>query len=94
MRAVQIHNGFFIVFDRGEEIMSMLTQFAEREAVHWAAFEAIGMVEDVEIGYYDLETREYIIRQEERRVEAVRFKGDIPEFNEVPLVHAHDALAR
>ena len=94
MRAVQIHNGFFVVFDRGEEIMSVLTQFAEREAVHWAAFEAIGMVEDVEIGYYDLGTREYIIRQEEGPFEAVSFKGNIAEFNEVPLVHAHAALAR
>ena len=42
MRAVQIHNGFFIVFDRGEEVMSALAQFGEREEVHWGAFEAIG----------------------------------------------------
>ena len=94
MRAVQIHNGFFIVFDRSEEIISMLTQFADREAMHWAAFEAIGMVEDVEIGYYDLETREYVMRQEAGRFEAGSFKGNITEFNEAPLVHAHAALAR
>ena len=94
MRAVQIHNGFFLVFERGEEIMSTLARFGEREEVHWAAFEAIGMVEDVEIGYYDLESREYMLRQEAGPFEVVSFKGNLSEFNETPLVHAHAALAR
>src|SRR3989344_3618886 len=94
MRAVQIHNGFFIVFDRGEEVVSTLTQFAEREAVHWAVFDAIGTVEDVEIGYYDIEAREYAFRQEAGPFEAANFKGNISELNEVPMVHAHAALAR
>lgn len=94
MKAVQIHNGFFVIFERGEEIIAALAQFGEREEVHWGAFEAIGMVEDVEIGYYDLESREYVLRQEAGPFEVVSFKGNISEFNETPIVHAHAALAR
>ncbi|MBI4088086.1 DUF296 domain-containing protein [Candidatus Kaiserbacteria bacterium] len=94
MRTVQIHNGFFIVFERGEEVVSALTQFTEREEVHWAVFDAIGAVEDIEIGYYDLEAREYVFRQEEGPFEVVSFKGNVSEFNEAPMVHAHAALAR
>lgn len=94
MRTVQIHNGFFVVFERGEEVVSALTQFTEREEVHWAVFDAIGAVEDVEIGYYDLEAREYVFRQEEGPFEVVSFKGNVSEFNEMPMVHAHAALAR
>ena len=94
MKAVQIHNGFFVVLDRGEEVMTTIAQLGEREEVHWGAFEAIGMVEDVEIGYYDIESREYVLRQEAGPFEVVSFKGNITEFNEAPLVHAHAALAR
>ena len=52
------------------------------------------MVEDVEIGYYDLDAREYVFREEAGPFEAVSLKGNLTEFNEVPIVHAHAALAR
>jgi predicted DNA-binding protein with PD1-like motif len=94
MKAVQIHNGFFLVFDRGEEVMATLAAFAEREEVHWGAFEAIGAVDDVEIGYYDLTAREYVFRQEAGPFEVCSFKGNLSEFEEVPIVHAHASLAR
>ena len=94
MRGTQTHNGYFVVFDRGEEIISALAQFADNEDMHWGAFEALGMAEDVEIGYYDLEAREYVYRQEEGPFEVVSFKGNITQFKEVSLVHAHAALAR
>ena len=74
--------------------MTALARLGEREEVHWGAFEAIGMVEDVEIGYYDLPSREYVLRQEAGPFEVVSLKGNITEFNEAPLVHAHVALAR
>lgn len=94
MRAVQIHNGFFIVFERGEEVISLLSEFGEREDVHWASFEAIGAVEDVEIGYYDIEAKEYVFRQETGPFEVCSMNGNLAEFNEQTLVHMHAALAR
>lgn len=94
MQSVQIHNGFFLVFDRGEDVLSTLRLFAENEGVHWATFDAIGAVEDVEIGYYDLESREYVLRQEDGPFEVVSLKGNITELNEGPTIHAHAALAR
>ena len=54
MKFVQVHNGFFLVFDKGEEVIATLVRFGEVEGVHWGVFDAIGMVEDVEVGYYDL----------------------------------------
>ena len=95
MEAVQIHNGFFLVFSRGEDFMETLTRFCEENEVHWAQFQAIGAVEDVEIGYYDLETRRYVFRIEEGPFEVASMDGNIAEMaEELPVVHAHAVLSR
>ena len=95
MQAVQIHNGFFLVFERGEGLMPTLIRFCEENEVHWAQFQAIGALEDVEIGYYDAENREYVFRAEEGPFEVASMDGNITEMeNEEPVVHAHAVLAR
>jgi len=94
MQSTQIHNGFFIVLSRGEELMAALREFCERNDVHWAQFSAIGAVEDVEIGYYDLENREYVFNAEVGPFEVANLDGNISQLNEAPLVHAHATLSR
>lgn len=95
MEAVQIHNGFFLVFKRGESFMSTLANFCEENEVHWGQFHAVGALENVEIGYYDLATREYVFRGEEGPFEVASMSGNIAEMEgEQPVVHAHAVLAR
>src|SRR3989344_2252893 len=95
MQAVQIHNGFFLVFERGEDLMPTLTRFCEENEVHWGQFQAVGALEDVEIGYYDLPSRRYVFRVEEGPFEVASMDGNISEMqNEEPVVHAHAVLAR
>lgn len=94
MQAVQIHNGFFLVFERGDDLFPTLKQFCEDNEVHWAQFQAIGALEDVEIGYYDLTTREYYFRQEAGPFEVASMDGNITEMEgEEPVVHAHTVLS-
>lgn len=94
MQTVQIHNGFFIVLSRGEELMSSLRQCCEEQGVHWGQFQAIGAVEDVEIGYYDLASRQYVFNQEEGPFEVASMDGNVSELDEQPLIHAHAVLSR
>ena len=95
MQAVQIHNGFFLVFERGEDLMPTLLRFCEENEVHWAQFQAIGTLEDVEIGYYDLPSRRYVFRSEDGPFEVASMDGNISEMeNEEPVVHAHTVLSR
>jgi len=94
MQAVQIHNGFFLVFERGEEVLGTLAGFCRQTEIHWAQFSGIGAVEHVEIGYYDLPTRQYVFRQEAGPFEVANMDGNVTEFNEEPLIHAHGALSR
>jgi len=94
MQSVQIHNGFFLVFDQGEEVIETLRRFCEEQRMHWATFNGIGAVEEVEIGYYDLATRQYVFHAEQGPFEVANFDGNVSELNEEPLVHAHAVLAR
>jgi len=95
MRAVQIHNGFFLVFERGDDLFPLLTRFCEENEVHWGQFQAIGALEDVEIGYYDVGSREYYFRSEMGPFEVASMDGNIAEMEgEQPVVHAHAVLSR
>jgi predicted DNA-binding protein with PD1-like motif len=94
MKAVQIHNGFFLVFDRGEEVFSTLADFCRATDIHWAQFSGIGAVENVEIGYYDLPNRQYVFRREQGPFEVANMDGNVTEFNEEALIHAHGVLSR
>ena len=94
MQAVQIHNGFFFTFERGEEFIPLLTRFCEEQEVHWGQFQAIGAIEDVEIGYYDLENRQYVFRAEDGPFEVASMDGNVAELEESPMVHVHAVLSR
>jgi predicted DNA-binding protein with PD1-like motif len=94
MKSVQIHNGHFLVFERGEEFISTFTAFCEQSEMHWAWFGAIGAFEDVEIGYYDLENRRYMFRHETGPFEVANLSGNVTELNQAPLIHAHAVLSR
>jgi uncharacterized protein len=94
MKAVQIHNGYFLVFERGEEFFTAMNAFCESNDVHWAKFSGIGAIENVEIGYYDLSRRQYLFRQEKGPFEIGNLDGNITEFNETSLIHVHGVLSR
>lgn len=94
MQANQIAGGFFVIFEQGEEFITNLTRFCIEQEVHWATFQGIGTVEDVDIGYYDLETRQYVLRNEEGPFEVASITGNVAEINEAPIVHTHAVLSR
>ena len=94
MQHVQIHNGYFLVLARGEELIASLRRFCEEQEVHWGQFQAVGAVEDVQIGYYDLESRQYVFHHEDGPLEVASMDGNISELDERPLVHAHAVLSR
>ena len=94
MNAVQIHNGYFLVFERGEEFFSLLSAFCEQTDMHWARFSGIGAVQDVEIGYYDLSARQYVFREEAGPFEVANLDGNVTELDEMPMIHAHGVLSR
>ena len=50
---------FVLVFNLGDEVAKGLAAFVERENISAAGFTAIGALENVILGYFDWQTKDY-----------------------------------
>ncbi len=60
MQSKQIHEvrgqrTFALVFDKGDEVISVLTNFAKGNGLDAASLTAIGAFSDATLGYFDLD---------------------------------------
>ncbi len=86
---------FALVLETGDEVMSCLKQFAEREKLSAAQFSAIGAFSDAVISYFDWEQKEYQRIPVPEQVEVASLNGDValaPDGG--PAVHVHLVLGR
>lgn len=84
-----------LVFEAGDEVMSMLKQFAEEENVSAAHFSAIGAFQRVTLGYFDWQEKDYQKIPIQEQVEVVSLLGDIAVGeNGEPKIHAHVVLGK
>ena len=59
MQCRRFGNKYFVRIDRGEEIMSSLKNFCEKEKITLAEVKALGAVDDFNVGLFDVETKQY-----------------------------------
>ena len=52
-------NKYFVRIDRGEEIISSLKNFCEKEKITLAEVKALGAVDDFNVGLFDVDSKEY-----------------------------------
>ena len=86
-------NAYAIVFAPGDEIMSGLTEFAEKYKVKSAHFTAIGDVRAAKLGWYDPSKKMFKVNTINEQSEVTSLVGDIAIYNGKPVVHAHINLA-
>ncbi len=85
---------FVIVFDIGDEAMSGLADFARKNNLGAARLTAIGAFQDVVLGYFDWEAKEYKKIPVREQVEVLSLIGDVALENGEPKVHAHVVVGR
>ena len=85
---------YAIVFLKGDEVLSGLTDFAIKNKIADAHFTGIGAVSSATTGWVDLETRLYHPTVTNQQVEVLSLIGDIAAFNGKPVVHMHVVLGR
>jgi predicted DNA-binding protein with PD1-like motif len=83
-----------LVFDRGDEVMSALKQFAREHDLAASRLTGIGAFESATLGYFDWERRDYLRIPVDEQVEVLTMVGDITLDGEQPKVHAHVVLGR
>jgi uncharacterized protein len=86
---------FVLIFEIGDEIASVLQQFAKQQGLGGSSFKAIGALSYVKLGWFNWETQKYepasILHEQ---VELLSLIGDIALLDRVPQVHAHVVVGR
>ena len=98
MRSKQVADNpktMVVILDTGDEILSSLKSVARTEHLAGSSFKAIGALSNVELGWFNWETKEYqtAVKLEEQ-VEFLSLIGDIALKDGKPQVHAHLVIGR
>jgi predicted DNA-binding protein with PD1-like motif len=85
---------FVVVFDKGEEVVEGLTDFAGRESLRASQITAIGALSDVTLGYFDRESKRYQKIPLREQVEVLSLLGVITLDGEKRKLHGHVVVGR
>ena len=86
---------YAVVFDTGDEVVKGLTAFAREQRLAGSHFTAIGAFQDVTLGYFDWQKKEYQRIPVREQVEVLSLVGDIAlDEKGQPKVHAHVVVGK
>lgn len=85
---------FALIFETGDEVSSLLLDFARVHNLDASHFTAIGGFSDVTLGYFDIEKKQYEKIPIREQVEVVSLIGDIAAGENGPQVHAHVVIGK
>jgi len=85
---------YALVFDTGDEPVSLLTRFAEEHGIKAARFTAIGAFSEAVVGYFDWQRKDYDKIAIREQVEVLALVGDIALAEGKPKLHAHVVLGK
>jgi predicted DNA-binding protein with PD1-like motif len=77
----------------GDEVHPSLVQIAERERIFGGWLSGIGAASEVELGYYDLERKDYDRLRMEGDVEIASASGTLGLVDGKPFVHLHAVVS-
>jgi predicted DNA-binding protein with PD1-like motif len=85
---------FAVILSTGDEIMACMKDFVTREKITAAQISAIGALSDVELQYFDWETKNYLKIPLREQVEVASLLGDVAEADGKPAIHIHIVVGR
>jgi predicted DNA-binding protein with PD1-like motif len=83
---------YAVIFGKGDEILSGLTEFAEREKLVGGHFTAIGALQSARFGWFDAAQKAYRDIPVDQQVELIALIGDVGLVNGAPQIHAHGTV--
>jgi predicted DNA-binding protein with PD1-like motif len=84
---------YAVIFAKGDEIISGLTEFAEREKIASGHFTAIGALASARFGWFDRARKAYRDIPITHQVELISLVGDVGLANDAPQIHVHAAVS-
>jgi len=83
-----------LIFDSGDEPVSLLSRFAAEHKLGAARFTAIGAFSELVVGYFDWQKKDYERIAIREQVEVLALVGDIALAKGKPKVHAHVVIGK
>jgi uncharacterized protein len=87
-------NTYAVIFETGDEVTAGLAAFAQERRLSASHFTAIGGFQDVTLGYFDWDKKDYKRIPIREQVEVLSLMGDIALDQGTPKVHAHVIVAK
>ena len=95
LQQVEGERTFAVVFEKDEDPLAGLLQFADEYHVAGSRFTAIGAFSSVTLGYFDPRKRAYRETEVDEQVEVLSLTGDIAlDQYDRPKLHLHTVLGR
>jgi uncharacterized protein len=85
---------YAVIFSKGDEVLSGLTDFAKQYHVGDAHFTGIGAISSALTAWFDLDRKLYHPLPVNEQVEVLSMIGDIATFQGRPIVHTHVVLGK
>ena len=84
---------YFVKLEKGEKLVSSLTQLVKDEQIAGAWLSGLGAALSVELGYYDLDTQEYLWKHLDETLEITALTGNIAWSEDKPAIHVHGSFS-
>jgi predicted DNA-binding protein with PD1-like motif len=85
---------WLLVFEPGDEPVSVLTEFANRQGIAGARLSGIGGFAEVTLAYFNLETKEYEPIPIREQVEVMSLLGNVARFEGKAKLHLHAIVGK
>jgi predicted DNA-binding protein with PD1-like motif len=85
---------FVLVFSTGDEVTKGLLEFARTHAIEAASFSGIGAFQNVTLGYFELQKRDYKHIAIGEQVEVLSLVGNLALGDDGPKLHAHVVVGK
>lgn len=82
-------NTYAVILESGDDVTAVLSAFAREHRLSASHFTAIGGFQDVTLGYFDWDKKDYNPIPIREQVEVLSLIGDIALDRGAPKVHAH-----
>lgn len=93
MRYRETPGGYVVRLQKGEEIHGALTRFMREKHIGGGSVAGLGAVREVSLGYYNVETKEYVRKSYDGDYELVNLTGNLSHVDGEPLLHAHAVIS-
>ncbi len=84
---------YLIRLGKAEEIITTLTKFCQDEGINFGTISAIGGVDQITIGWYELKTKSYHWRDFSGNLEVTSLTGNIALLDNQPFLHIHTVIS-